>query len=967
MRRVLVATVVAVFLGGLYGDACLAAGGPAAAGRQRPNIVFMLIDDLGWTDVGCFGSKYYETPNIDRLAAQGMRFTDAYAACPVCSPTRASIMTGKYPARLHLTNWIPGEGDSASHALCIPQWQQFLPLEEVTVAKVLKAAGYVSASIGKWHLGGPAYYPEHHGFDVNVAGTHFGHPVSYFWPYEGKSHTVAGLKAGGHEGEYLTDRLTDEAEKFLDKNKDRPFFLYFAHYAVHMPLQAKAAVLEKYKAKTPQGGQKNPVYAAMVESVDDSVGRIQRKLQSLGIADNTVIVFMSDNGGLWPQATSNAPLRAGKGHPYEGGVREPLIINWPGSVRPGTTCGTPVSSIDFFPTLLEMAGVKSPHDVDGRSLVPLLKQEGQLQRDAIYWHYPHYWAGNLTRPFGAVRAGDWKLIESYENMGVELYNLKDDIGEAHDLSKDQPKKVAQLREMLHAWRKSVGAQMPTPNPNYDPTQPPKKQRQLKRQQQRSSAESAARTSSGVSADASRRPNILWLIAEDMGPEALSCSGTPQVWTPAIDRLAAQGVRYTRCYMGPVCSPSRSAFMTGMYTTTIGTHNHRSHRDDGYRLPEGVRVLTDWLRDAGYFTANLVELPPACGFRGTGKTDWNFTYDGKPFDSARWDDLRGHQPFYAQINFHETHRKFTAPKKADPAKVAIPPYYPDHPITRKDWAEYLDSATELDRKVDLVLKQLESDGLADNTVVVFFGDNGQSQVRGKQFCYEEGHHVPLIVRWPKGCPPPSDWKPGSLDGRILEGIDLAPTMLAIAGATKPPKIEGRVFLGDHRESPRQYSFGSRDRCDETVMRIRTVRDARYRYIRNFTPEKPLLAPNDYKERSYPVWNLLKELHAQGKLTPEQEFLCQPAMPREELYDLDADPHEIHNLATSDRPEHQAALARLRGVLEKWIEDTHDQGREFEPAKVAAARGATKEGSDPRTGAKPKGRKKAKQKPQPQPRP
>ena len=477
MRLLLVAMFGAVLQAGFCGDSCLAAGTQASAGEQKPNIVFILIDDMGWKDVGCFGSKYYETPNIDRLAAQGMRFTDAYAACPVCSPTRASIMTGKYPARLHLTNWIPGEGDSRSNALCVPQWQQFLPLEEVTVARALKSAGYTSASIGKWHLGGPAYYPEHHGFDLNVAGTHFGHPVSYFWPYEGKSHTVAGLRAGGHEGEYLTDRLTDEAEKFLEKNKDRPFFLYFAHYAVHMPLQAKTPVVEKYKSKPAHDGQKNPVYAAMVESVDDSVGRIQRKLESLGIARRTIVVFMSDNGGLWPNATSNAPLRAGKGYPYEGGVREPLIVKWPQSVRPGTTCSTPVCSIDFFPTLLEMANVKAPGEVDGRSLVPLLKQEGTLQRDAIYWHYPHYWAGGRVRPFGAVRAGDWKLIEFYENMGVELYNLKDDLGEAHDLSKDQPAKVAQLRDMLHAWRKSVNAQMPTPNPNYDPTRPPKKQKQ----------------------------------------------------------------------------------------------------------------------------------------------------------------------------------------------------------------------------------------------------------------------------------------------------------------------------------------------------------------------------------------------------------------------------------------------------------------------------------------------------------
>ncbi len=440
----------------------------ATAATPKPNIVFFLIDDLGWADIGCFGSKYYETPNINRLAAQGMKFTSAYAACAVCSPTRASIMTGKYPARLHLTDWIPGEGNSPAHLLKVPAWRQFLPLEEVTIARALKSAGYVSASIGKWHLGGPEYYPEHHGFDVNIAGTHYGHPASYFWPYEGKTHTVAGLKTGGQTGEYLTDRLTDEAEKFIESSKDKPFFLYFPNYAVHMPLQAKPAVVEKYRAKTPPGAQTNAVYAAMIEAVDDSVGRILRKLDTLGIADRTVVVFMSDNGGLWPQATSNEPLRAGKGFPYEGGFREPLIVQWPGTVQPGASCGTPVCSIDFFPTLLQIAGVPLPGQVDGRSLIPLLQQTGGLQREALYWHYPHYWGGNRVRPFGAIRAGDWKLIEFYEDMRVELYDLKNDLGEAHDLAKTNPEKANELRQKLHDWRQAMDAQMPTPNPNYKP-------------------------------------------------------------------------------------------------------------------------------------------------------------------------------------------------------------------------------------------------------------------------------------------------------------------------------------------------------------------------------------------------------------------------------------------------------------------------------------------------------------------
>ncbi|HVW39489.1 MAG TPA: sulfatase, partial [Pirellulales bacterium] len=452
------------------------------------------------------------------------------------------------------------------------------------------------------------------------------------------------------------------------------------------------------------------------------------------------------------------------------------------------------------------------------------------------------------------------------------------------------------------------------------------------------------------ANAAERPNILWLIAEDFGPE-LGCYGTAQVASPNLDRLAEQGVRYTRAYTtAPVCSASRSAFMTGMYQTTIGAHNHRSHRDDGYQLPAGVRVLSDWLRDAGYFTANLQKLPPGCGFRGTAKTDWNFSYP-RPFDSNDWSDLKPHQPFYAQINFQETHRKFRAPRRADPDQVAIPPYYPDHPTTRADWAEYLDAASELDRKIGLVLEQLAADGLADDTIVVFFGDHGQAHVRGKQFCYEEGLHIPLIVRWAKNFPAPKHYRPGTVDDRLIEAIDLAPTMLsAAAGAAMPPKMQGRAFLGEQAGPPRQYAFGARDRCDETVFRLRTVRDDRYRYIRNFTPDRPFLQPNEYKERSYPVWNLLKELDAVGKLTPPQKLLTAPTMPPEELYDLEQDPHEIHNLVDSTKPADQAALKRLRGALEAWIVETDDQGRNLEPPEIAAAKGATQPGSNPNAPAK-----------------
>ena len=387
-------------------------------------------------------------------------------------------------------------------------------------------------------------------------------------------------------------------------------------------------------------------------------------------------------------------------------------------------------------------------------------------------------------------------------------------------------------------------------------------------------------------------------------------------------------------------------MTGMYQTTIGAHNHRSHRDDGYRLPPGVRLLTEWFHDGGYQTVNVRYLPRSLGFRGTAKTDWNFTPPEKPFDSDRWAELKSHQPFFAQINFQETHRPFQAPRRADPAKVEIPPYEPDHPVTRADRAAYLDSATELDRKVGLVLAQLEADGLADSTIVVFFGDNGQAHVRGKQFCYEEGLNVPLIIRWPKRFPVPAHFRPGTVDDRLLMAIDLAPTMLALAGLAVPSKMQGQVFLGDRAAPEHTYVFGARDRCDETPFRFRTVRDARFRYIRNFTPDRPFLQANAYKENSYPVWNLLKQLHAAGKLTPAQDRLCAPTMPEEELYDLTRDPHEIDNLAA--RPEHQADLQRLRKVLEAWIDETDDQGRIPEAPDLIRRQGVTRPATPPNTG-------------------
>jgi arylsulfatase A len=439
---------------------------PLAA--RQPNVVLILADDLGWTDLTCYGSDFYETPNLDRLAKDGMKFTQNYSACTVCSPTRAALLTGKYPARLHVTDWIPGQMPD-NPKLLVPDWTKYLAHEETTLAELFKSAGYTTATMGKWHLGDEAYYPEKHGFDLNIAGTDKAAPPSYLAPW--KIPTLS----DGKDGEYLTDRLAHEAVKFIERTRDRPFFLYLPHFAVHTPVQGRPDLVEKYKRKLKPGlAQTNPAYAAMVESLDSAVGRIRDTLDELEIADDTIVIFTSDNGGRVP-TTSNRPLRFGKASAYEGGVRVPLIVHWPGVTTAGSVSETPVITMDLYPTLLEMAGLSDGADrrTDGVSLVPLLRQSGALAARNLFWHYPHHQHYQLggSMPYGAIRSGDFKLIEFFDEMSVELYNVKEDIGEQRDLAKMMPDKVKELRTLLHSWREDVGAQMPTPNPAYDPSRP----------------------------------------------------------------------------------------------------------------------------------------------------------------------------------------------------------------------------------------------------------------------------------------------------------------------------------------------------------------------------------------------------------------------------------------------------------------------------------------------------------------
>jgi arylsulfatase A-like enzyme len=450
----------------------------SADSQRQPNVVFILADDLGWSDLGCYGSDLHETPHLDRFAAQGLRFTNAYAASPVCSPTRASILTGKYPARLHMTIWREAAAERGQRRLLEPVTLGDLPLQELTLAERFSQAGYYTAHIGKWHLGTAKAYPQPHGFDVNIGGTLWGAPQTFFYPYRGEQYFrdwryVPDLEPG-QDGDYLTDRLTDKALEIIERVAGRPFFLNLWYHTVHTPIEGKPDLVGKYQVKlTPNGVHTNPDYAAMVESLDENVGRVLAKLDKEGIADRTIVVFFSDNGGFvgtckkhpGRPVTSNAPLRSGKGSLYEGGLRVPLIIRSPGVTA--ATCDAPVFSGDLYPTLLHMAGLESDpeHRPDGVDISALLEDPLQeLEPRALFFHYPHYYP--TTSPVSALRSGNWKLLEYYEDHKVELYNLAEDLGERNNLAEGRPNVLKQMRDQLSVWREQVNAQAPTPNPDW---------------------------------------------------------------------------------------------------------------------------------------------------------------------------------------------------------------------------------------------------------------------------------------------------------------------------------------------------------------------------------------------------------------------------------------------------------------------------------------------------------------------
>lgn len=450
----------------------------------------------------------------------------------------------------------------------------------------------------------------------------------------------------------------------------------------------------------------------------------------------------------------------------------------------------------------------------------------------------------------------------------------------------------------------------------------------------------------------RRPNILWLVGENLTTHDLGSYGAKQVRTPHLDALAAQGVRYTHVFAtNPACAPSRSAFFTGMYQTTTDTHHMRSHRDDDFRLPPGVRPITHRLRDVGYHTANVKtigSLPV-----GTGKLDLNFVNEGPIYHpgSDDWSWLMGRRPFFAVVNSHENeydiYDRQSAKKErvmwvgedehekiATPENVTPPPYYPEHPVVRAEWARYLNSVSGMDKRIGWVLERLRRDGLEDDTVIVFFGDNGRLDPRGIHWCYDSGLRVPLLIKWPKNFPAPAGYRPGTVDDRVLSLIDVTATTLSFAGLERPTLMQGRVFLGDRSDPPRRYAFGARDRIDETQQRIRSVHDKRFHYIRTLSSGPTFASLNRYKEKCFPIIGVMRELDARGALTGPPLELMRRAGPLEELYDTEADPHEVRNLAASSDPVHREALARLSAALDAWMIETGDRGAVAEPAAVVA---------------------------------
>jgi arylsulfatase A-like enzyme len=818
-----------------------------AAENSPPNIVFIMADDLGYTDLGCFGSGYYETPHIDRLAAQGLRLTN-YHHCQNCTPTRAALMSGQYGARtgVYTVGGID-RFDWSTRPLRPVDNVVDLPLDRDVIAKQLRAAGYATGMFGKWHIGEKGeFHPAKRGFDeaIVTAGKHFDFETNPKVEYP--------------QGEYLETFLTNRAIDFIKRHQEKPFFLYLPHFGVHSPYQAKPEKIEHFKPKAAVGGHHDATYAAMISSVDESVGRVMRTLDDLKLSDNTILIFTSDNGGVGgyvregikdagSDKTDNAPLRSGKGSLYEGGTRVPMIIRWPSVTKPGTKCDVPTIHVDMFPTLLEIASAPRPSQtLDGESLVPLFSNpNSKLKREAIFQHFPGYLGAGKdswrTTPVSLIHSGDWKLMEFLEDNRLELYRLSDDIGESNNLAQERPDVAAELKKKLDAWRLAVNARMPKPNdsPNATDAKPKAKNKnQGKQKQSRALGTTAAQL---VAADkpTANRPNVLVILGDDQGWGDYSFMGHPHIRTPRLDQLAKEGLTFTRGYVpDSLCRPSLATIISGLYPHQHGIVGNDppwegmstgaprpAHTQPAYvqqRLAylshvDAMQTMPDFLAPHGYQSFQCGKWWEGNYVRGGfthGMTEGDFTKDGRHGDKGLAIGREGIQPIEDFLDGCQ--------KSSSPFYLWYAPFLPhaphnppqrllEHYQSKTDSlpiAKYWAMCEWFDESCGQVLDALDRRGMTENTMVLFVCDNGWINLpnasayapRSKRSPNEGGIRTPILVKWPAKVQPKRD------ETALVSSIDLVPTALAACGLAIPPELPGINLMDATSVAERKAIFG-----------------------------------------------------------------------------------------------------------------------------------------------------------------
>ena len=892
----------------------------AQQASRRPNILLIMADDLN-NDLGAYGHPMVKTPNLDRLARRGVRFDRAYTQFPLCSPSRVSLLTGLRP-------------DTTQVHDLRTDFRTILP-DVVTLPQAFKRSGYIAARVGKiYHYGNPGQIgtsglddPASWDAAINPRGIDKDEEtqLTNLTPKRQLGSALAFYASPAADEDHTDGKVATETIALLEKYKDRPFFIGAGFYRPHCPFIAPRKYFDMYPldgigaqpfsseqlANVPaaalftnppnwevtEDGRREVVrsYYASISFLDANVGRILDALERLHLVDNTVVVFVSDHGYLLGERGQWMKQML-----FERSARAPVIIAGPGVTAKGQASRRTVEFLDLYPTLAELAGVSAPTGLHGRSLTPLLEDP------LASWDKPAFTQvrrGGSTDAFMgySVRTERWRYTEwDRGKRGAELYDEAADPGETRNLAADPKHQhmVTSLQRVLRSMTDGASA-------------------------------TESRKGTGQGAGPRLRPNIVWISNEDMSPR-LGAYGDPLARTPVLDRLAKESIRYTNAFTtAPVCAPSRAAIITGMYQSAIGAQHMRTTEDRVPELPGPylavppfyVKAFPEYLRAGGYYTSNR------------SKTDYQF---GEPF--TIWDDLgrNAHwrnrsdesQPFFSVFNLTVTHESQifpTSPARkgkplvTDPAKVPVPPYYPDTPLIREELARMYDNIADLDSQVGDILQQLEADGLAGNTIVFYWSDHGDGIPRSKRSLYDSGLRVPLMIRWPKALNPP--FAPGSVNEELVSFVDLAPTVLSIAGVAVPSHLQGRVLVGPNAAPAPEYVFAARDRMDIEYDMMRSARNGRFLYVRNFQSELPYAGHIIYRNQSAILQEWYR-LQAEGKLTGAAALWMRTNRPSEELYDTAADPHQVHDL--SGDSAHRPTLERMRKAVTDWMTRIADQG-------------------------------------------